>query len=63
MDVLLTDGNERAALAAARSLIRAGFEVGVAASRRFSLAGVSRGVCRLRLATEPLGDPAGYVAE
>jgi len=63
MDVLITDGNERAALAAARSLVRAGYEVGVAASRRFALAGVSRGVCRLRLATESLVDPAGYAAE
>ena len=63
MDALLTDGNERAALAAARSLVCAGYEVGVAASRRFSLAGVSRGVCRLHLATDPLSDPAGYAAE
>ena len=65
MDVLLTDGNERAALAAARSLIGAGWNVGVAAGRRprLSLAGVSRGVRRLRLETDPLTDPAGYAAE
>lgn len=65
MDVLLTDGNERAALAAARSLIGAGWEVGVAAGGgpRLSLAGVSRGVRRLRLETEPLADPLGYAAE
>jgi predicted ATP-grasp superfamily ATP-dependent carboligase len=63
MDALITDGNERSALAAARSLVGAGYEVGVAASRRFALAGVSRGVCRLHLATEPLSDPAGYAAE
>src|SRR4051812_10203497 len=65
MDALLTDGNERAALAAARSLVRAGLEVGVAAGRgrRFCLAGVSRGVRCVRLSTDPLLDPAGYAAE
>src|SRR5262245_38146317 len=64
MDALLTDGNERTALAAARSLVRAGWEVGVVAGgRRLSLAGVSRGVRRLRVSTNPLLDPAGYVAE
>jgi len=64
MDALLTDGNERTALAAARSLVRAGWEVGVAAGgRRLSLAGVSRGVRRLRLSTDPLVDPGDYVAE
>ena len=63
MDVLLTDGNERAALAAARSLVRFGLKVGVAADRRFSLAGVSRGVRGLRLSTNPLADPEAYAAE
>ena len=64
MDALLTDGNERTALAAARSLVRAGWEVGVAAGgRRLSLAGVSRGVRRLRLSADPLVDPGDYVAE
>lgn len=65
MDALITDGNERAALAAVRSLVRAGLEVGVTAAggRRLSLAGVSRGVRRVRLSTDPLVDPAGYVAE
>jgi len=63
MDVLLTDGNERAALAAARSLVRAGFDVGVAATRGVTLAGVSRGVRRLRLSTDPFADPDAYAAE
>jgi predicted ATP-grasp superfamily ATP-dependent carboligase len=65
MDALITDGNERAALAAARSLVRSGCEVGVATGggRRYSLAGVSRGVRRVRLETDPLVDPAGYAAE
>src|SRR2546426_7125436 len=63
MDVLLTDGNERAALAAARSLVRFGLKVGVAADRRFSLAGGSRGVRRLRVSTNPLADPEAYAVE
>jgi predicted ATP-grasp superfamily ATP-dependent carboligase len=63
MDALLTDGNERAALAAARSLVQAGYDVGVAAGRRFALAGVSRGVRRLRVTTDPLADPAAYARE
>jgi predicted ATP-grasp superfamily ATP-dependent carboligase len=63
MDALLTDGTERAALAAARSLVDAGYDVGVAATRRLSLAGVSRGVRRLRLATDALTDSAAYAAE
>src|SRR3989442_11290855 len=41
MRVLITDGNERAALAVARALVATGFEVYVAASTRLSLAGVS----------------------
>lgn len=63
MDALLTDGNERTALAAARSLVRARFDVGVAAGCRFSLAGVSRGVRRARLSSDPLADPSAYAAE
>lgn len=64
MDVLLTDGNERTALAAARSLVRAGWTVGVAAQgRRLSLAGVSRGVRRFAVQSDPLRDPQAYAAE
>src|SRR3989449_7695850 len=63
MRVLITDGNERAALAAARSLVRAGHTVGVTATTRVSLAGVSRGVRSHQLATDPLSDSAGYAAE
>jgi predicted ATP-grasp superfamily ATP-dependent carboligase len=65
MDVLLTDGNERTALAAARSLVAGGWDVGVAAGkgRRISLAGVSRGVRRLRVEADPLADPSAYAAE
>jgi predicted ATP-grasp superfamily ATP-dependent carboligase len=63
MRILITDGNERAALAAARSLVQAGHVVSVTAPTGLSLAGVSRGVRPHPLATDPLVDPAGYVAE
>src|SRR5437879_4388423 len=63
MRILITDGNERAALAAARSLTRAGHAVCVATPRRVSLAGVSRGVRPRLVAPDPLTDPAGYAAE
>lgn len=63
MDVLLTDGNERATLAAARSLVQAGYAVAVTANRRFSLAGVSSGVRRVRITTRPLADPEAYANE
>jgi len=63
MRILIADGNERAALAAARSLVRAGHDVCVAAPSRVSLAGASRGVRPLRLTTDPLADPARYAAD
>ncbi len=63
MRILLTDGNERATLAAARSLVRAGHAVWVTAPTRLSLAGASRGVRSCRLATDPLKAPAAYAAE
>ena len=63
MRILITDANERAALAAARSLVQAGHTVSVCTPARLSLAGVSRGVRSHRVGTDPLHDPAGYVAE
>src|SRR5438093_6246691 len=63
MRILITDGNERAALAAARSLVRAGHSVGVTADSRLSLAGVSRGIRPHPLTTDPMTQPAGYAAE
>jgi predicted ATP-grasp superfamily ATP-dependent carboligase len=63
MRIVITDGNERAALAAARSLVHAGHTVWVTAPSRISLAGVSRGVRPLLLASDPLQQPAAYVAE
>jgi predicted ATP-grasp superfamily ATP-dependent carboligase len=63
MRILITDGNERAALAAARSLVQAGHAVSVAGPTRVSLAGVSRGVQPFVVSSDPLLDPAGYVAD
>lgn len=63
MRILLTDGNERATLAAARSLVRAGHAVWVTAPTRVSLAGASRGVRSYVLATDPLNASAAYAAE
>src|SRR5688572_1209528 len=63
MRVLITDGNERVALAAARSLVHAGHTVCVTAPSRLSLAGVARGVCPLVVGSDPLLHPAAYVAE
>jgi predicted ATP-grasp superfamily ATP-dependent carboligase len=63
MHVVITDGNERVALATARSLVRAGHTVCVTAPTRLSLAGVSRGVDARLLVADPLTHPAGYAAE
>jgi predicted ATP-grasp superfamily ATP-dependent carboligase len=63
MRILVTDGNERAALAAVRSLVHAGHSVVVCTPAQPSLAGVSRGARSRRLTTDPLADPAAYTAE
>ena len=60
MRILLTDATERAALAAARSLVAAGHEVCAAAPGRWSLAGVSRGVSPVVLREDPLAEPRSY---
>ena len=62
MRILITDGNERTALAAARSLVTDGHAVCVAAPTRWSLAGASRGVRARPLAADPFRDPASYAA-
>jgi len=63
MRILITDGNERVALAVARSLTRARHAVVVTAPTRLSLAGVSRGIRPRALRADPLAEPAQYAAE
>jgi len=63
MRILITDGTERSALAATRSLIAAGHMVHVASRRRWSLAAASRGARRCRVRAEPLSDPCAYARE
>jgi predicted ATP-grasp superfamily ATP-dependent carboligase len=60
--VLVTDGEQRSALAAVRSLGRAGHRVLVCSPRRLCMAGASRFCVRHRQAPDPLSDPAGFVA-
>ncbi|HEX2188301.1 MAG TPA: ATP-grasp domain-containing protein [Longimicrobiaceae bacterium] len=59
--VLVTDGEQRAALAAVRSLAAAGHAVYVCSPRRRSLAGASRHCRAHATVPDPLHDPAGYV--
>ncbi|HEX7049648.1 MAG TPA: ATP-grasp domain-containing protein [Longimicrobiales bacterium] len=59
--ILVTDAEQRAALAAVRSLGRAGHEVSVCASREAPLAGASRYARRVATVPDPLGDAAGFV--
>ena len=59
--VLVTDGEQRSALAVVRSLGRAGHQVHVASSRKHSLAGTSR-YCHHSVQTpDPLSQPASFV--
>jgi predicted ATP-grasp superfamily ATP-dependent carboligase len=61
--VLVTDADQRAALAVVRSLGRAGHKVLVGGPRRRSLAGASR-FCSVRIVLpDPLTDPAKFAAE
>ena len=59
--VLVTDGEQRSALAVVRSLGRAGHPVYVCSSRSRSLAGSSRYARGQAVTPDPLTDPAGYV--
>jgi predicted ATP-grasp superfamily ATP-dependent carboligase len=59
--VLVTDGEQRSALAVVRSLARAGHRVSVAARGPRSLAGASRGATARIVAPDPLADPNGFV--
>lgn len=61
--VLVTDGEQRAALAVVRSLGQAGYEVRVCSARGRSLAGASRH-CRVeRRVADALSEPARFVEE
>ena len=58
--VLVTDGDERPALAITRSLGRRGVRVVVAAQRDSSLAGASRFCARRVICPSPYVDPSGF---
>jgi len=60
--VLVTDGNERSALAVTRGLGRAGIPVVVGAESRSSLAGASRYCVRQWQYPSPLSDPEKFVS-
>src|SRR5690606_41935304 len=59
--VLVTDGDERAALAVVRSLGRAGYAVHVCSTRVRSLAGASRYCMSEERAPDPLRAPGDFV--
>ena len=59
--VLVTDGDERAALAIVRSLGRAGYAVHVCSTRNRSLAGASRYCRDEQRVPDPLRDARGFV--
>ena len=63
MAVLVTDGDQRSALAVVRSLGAAGYPVYVCASRRRSLAGASRYARADALVADPLDDPQRFAAD
>src|SRR5687767_5994342 len=60
--VLVTDGDERAALAAVRSLGRAGYRVYACATRADSLAAASRHCHGAATTPDPLTEPDRYRA-
>ena len=59
--ILVTDGEQRSALAVVRSLGRAGYRVVVAARGRRSLAGASRWTAARIATPDPLADPTAFV--
>jgi predicted ATP-grasp superfamily ATP-dependent carboligase len=61
--VLVTDGEQRASLAACRSLAEAGYEVTVAAARRPAAGHWSRACAVRLLTTDPDVRPDGFVSE
>ena len=61
--MLVLDGDQRAALAVTRALVRAGCAVTVAAPHRRSIAALSRGTRWERVRTNALHEPARYAEE
>jgi predicted ATP-grasp superfamily ATP-dependent carboligase len=61
--VVIPDGDQRACLAAVRSLGAAGWRVHVVSSRARSLAGASRFAAFRHAATDPLTDPQAFRAD
>jgi hypothetical protein len=61
--VLVTDGEQRAALAVVRSLGRAGYPIYVCSTRRRSLAGASCHANGQAAVPDPLREPARFVEE
>lgn len=61
--VLVTDGDQRSALAVVRSLGAAGYPVYVCSSRRRSLAGASRYARAEAMVADALGDPERFAAD
>lgn len=62
ISAIVLDGNENQAVAATRSLARAGYEVVVGASEAWSKAGWSRGCARAFKYPSPRNDAVGFVA-
>lgn len=63
MRILVLDGEERASLAVVRSLVKAGYQVTVAASSTWALATRSRGVTPVVLKHRALDDSLAYSRE
>jgi glycosyltransferase involved in cell wall biosynthesis/predicted ATP-grasp superfamily ATP-dependent carboligase len=61
--VLITDGEQRAALAIVRSLGRAGYEVHVCSSRSRSIAGTSRHCAGSYRVADPLRQPEQFLSD
>lgn len=61
--ILVTDGEQRAALAVVRSLGRAGHRVIVTATAPRSLSGSSRFAAAREVVPDPLADPAAYASQ
>ncbi len=60
VSVLVTDGETRASLAVARSLVQAGYRVHVAARERSSLAGTARGISASCVMPDNLSQPGPF---